>query len=354
MAASYSLTGRGLTPVSGGTDPLVVTVTGGNSSQLNFAAVACEVVASGASGSFVYAWTLKDPTNTDRTVLLDDDTIDSPTFTPDLAGGGGNWIATCVVTSGGQTVTVTKTVTVGQKGSSGTTWVRVANIVSDGTTDASVSGGNIVWGGVTFAAPNTGISVVDGDLVFANLIGLVDLARSAAGTRTAPLVSVSLSTLTGLSALGDRQVLVIVDVESFVPAAPNEAIRVGLEQASAALGSGGTGRGVAGGHAFSTTIRAASGLYQDSSGTGATDSTATTATIAGIGCLFGSGGVRTYSATTAYTDAAAVLADTGEQIGGMRPSATMPTLDQFVMAVTRPTAGPGATATLRGLQVWVR
>ena len=105
---------------------------------------------------------------------------------------------------------------------------------------------------------------------------------------------------------------------------------------------------------FSTTIRAASGLYQDAGGTGATDSTTTTATIAGIGCLFGSGGVRTYSATTAYTDAAATLADTAEQNGGMRPSATMPTLDQFVMSAVKPTAGAGATCTIRGLQVWVR
>ena len=90
MAGSYSLTGRGLTPVSGGVDPLVVTVTGGDSSQLNLATVACEVTATGGSGSYTYQWTLTDPTNTDRTVLLDDDTIDSPTFTPDQTGGGGH------------------------------------------------------------------------------------------------------------------------------------------------------------------------------------------------------------------------------------------------------------------------
>lgn len=339
--------------MAGGVDPLVVTVTGGDSSQLNLAAVACEVTATGGSGSFVYAWTLRDPTNTDRSVLLDDDTIDSPTFTPDLAGGGGNWIATCVVTSGGQTVTVTKTVSVGQKGSNGTTWVRVANIVSDGTTDASVSSGNIVWGGVTFAAPNTGVEVVDGDLVLTGQAS-TDLGRSGASTRTAALVSVSLNTLTGLASLGDRQVLIVVDVESYAPTASNEGLRIGLEQASAAIGTGATGRGVCGGQTYNTAIRVASGLYQDSSGTGAVEATATVASIAGIGCLFGSGGVRTYSATTAYTDAVAVLADTAKQNGGMRPSATMPTLDQFVMAAVKPTAGAGATCTVRGLQVWVR
>jgi hypothetical protein len=286
-------------------------------------------------------------------VLLDDDEIDSPTFTPDLAGGSGQWVATCVVTSGGQTVTVTKTVTVGQKGSSGTTWVRVANIVSDGVTDASVSGGNIVWGGVTFAAPNAGIEVEDGDLKLTGQAS-TDLGRSGFGTRTAALVSVSLLTLAGLAALGDRQVLIVVDVESYVPNTTNEALRVGLEQASAAIGTGTSGRGVCGGHSFSTTLRVSSILRADGGGTGDDNASAATAAIAGVGCLFASGGVRTYAATTAYDDAADVLADTGEQSGGMRGSATMATLDQVVIAVAKPTAGAGAVCTIQGLQVWVR
>jgi len=351
MAASYSLTGRGLTPTSGGTDPLVVTVTGGDSSQLNLAAVACEVVASGASGSFVYAWTLRDPTNTDRSVLLDDDTIDSPTFTPDLAGGSGQWVATCVVTSGGQTVTVTKTVSVGQKGSNGTTWVRVANIVSDGTTDASVSGGNIVWGGVTFAAPNTGVDVVDGDLVLTNAAGSTTFATS---TRTAPLVTVALGTIAGLTALGDRQVLILLDVESYAPSAANEAMRVGLENTANPIGTGSASRGIIGGHAVSTTIRAGAVLYHDEGGINTSISTATIATVAGVACLVSGLSVAVYSRTTVYTDAEDALSDTVRANGGMRPGTTASTLNQLMISAAKPTAGAGATCTIRGLQVWVR
>ncbi len=328
---------------------LSASITGGDTAQNGLATVACEVVVTDPTGAETYAWTLTDPRGVSRTALFDDATIADPVFTPDLTGGGGQWVARCAVTRGSSSLALVKVITIGQSG-----FVLARSIVSDGTTDATVSAGSIAWGGVTFAAPNTGVSVVDGDLVLANAVGSVDLARSTASTRTAPLVSAALSTLAGLSSLGDRQVLLVVDVESYVPAAANEALRVGLEQASAAMGSGASGRGVAGGHAFSTTIRAASSLRQDGSGTGATESTATIATVAGLGLIFASGGVRAYSATTAYADAAAVLADTARQSGGMQGSATMATLDQVVIAATKPTAGAGATCTIRGLQVWVR
>lgn len=331
---------------------LAATITGGDDQQDGLATVACEVVVTDPTGTETYAWTLTDPRGVSRTALFDDATIADPTFTPDLTGGGGQWVARVTVTRGSSSLVLSKIITVGQA-STGGTWVLARSIVSDGTTDATVSAGSIAWGGVTFAAPNAGVAVVDGDLVLTGQAS-TDLARSGASTRTAALVSVSLSTLAGLSVLGDRQVLIVLDVESYVPTAANEALRVGLEQASAAIGSSGSGRGVAGGHAFSTTIRAASSLRQDSGGTGATETTVTIATIAGLGCLFASGGVRTYSATTAYADAATVLADTARQSGGMQGSATMATLDQVVIAVCKPTAGGGAAATFRGLQVWVR
>ncbi len=303
----------------------------------------------GGETPYSYSATLIDPRGVDRTAILTGASTASPGFTPDLTGRGGAWVLRVVVTdAGGRTATATKAVTVGQSG-----FVLARSIVSDGTTDATPSAGSIAWGGVTLSAPNAGVAVVDGDLVLTGQAS-TDLGRSGASTRTAALVTASLSTLAGLTALGDRQVLVVVDVESYVPSAANEALRVGLEQAGAGIGSGATGRGVCGGHAFSTTIRAASTLYHDSSGTGATESTATIATVAGLGLLFASGGVRTYSATTAYADAAAVLADTGEQNGGMRPSSTMPTLDQVILAATKPTAGGGVACTIRGLQVWVR
>jgi hypothetical protein len=339
---------------SGVAPVLTATITGGDSQQDGLATVALEVVATGGAGGYVYAWTLTDPTGSDRSALLDDDTIADPVFTPDQAGGGGQWVARCMVTSGSASVEAVKVVTVGQDVGDGAPWVLAASIVSDGATDASVSGGNIVWGGVTFAAPNTGVSVVDGDLVLANAAGSVDLGRAAVGTRTAPLVTVALSTLAGLAALSDRQVLIVVDVESYAPSTTNEALRVGLEQASAPIGSGSGGRGVCGGHSYSTTLRASSVLRADGGGTGDDNSTATTATIAGVGLIFASGAVRVYTATTAYADAAAVLADAAEQAGGMRASATMATMDQVVIAATKPTAGGGAVCTIRGLQVWVR
>lgn len=331
---------------------LAATITGGDDQQDGLATVACEVVVTNPTGSETYAWTLTDPRGVSRTALFDDATIADPTFTPDLTGGGGQWVARVTVTRGSSSLVLTKIVTVGQAVAGGT-WILARSIVSDGTTDATVSAGSIAWGGVTFSAPNTGVAVVDGDLVLTGQAS-TDLGRGAVSTRTAALVSVSLSTLAGLSVLGDRQVLIVVDVESYAPAASNEGLRVGLEQASAPIGSGASGRGVAGGQVFLTNLRASSGLYQDSVGTGATDSTATAASIGGVACLLASGGVRIYSATSAYADAAAVLADTARQTGGMRPSATMPTLDQVVLAAVKPTTGAGAACTIRGLQVWVR
>lgn len=343
-----ALSGVSLGGGRGSSAVLAATITGGDDSQDGLATVACEVVVTDPTGAETYAWTLTDPRGVDRTALFDDDEIADPTFTPDLTGGGGLWVARCTVTRGASSLVLAKVITVGQSG-----FVLARSIVSDGTTDVSVSGGTIAWGGVTFAAPNAGVAVVDGDLVLTGQAS-TDLGRSGASTRTAALVSVGLSALAGLAALGDRQVMIVVDVESYIPTAANEGLRIGLEQASAAIGSSSAGRGVAGGQAYNTNLRAASGLFQDSSGTGAVDSTATAASVGGVACLFASGGVRTYSATTAYADAAAALADTGEQNGGMRPSATMPTLDQLVLAAVKPTAGGGAACTIRGLQVWVR
>ena len=343
-----AIIGSPILPSGEGAGFAAVTATAASTvTQNGLALVTLGVTAGGGDGSYSYAWTLTDPLGVDRSVLLSSSAVAAPTFTP--TDRGGEWTAVCVVTDGqGETARAVQRAVIGQSG-----FVLVRSIVSDETTDASVSGGSIAWGGVTFAAPNTGVSVVDGDLVLTGQAS-TDLGRSGASTRTAALVTVSLNTLAGLASLGDRQVLIVVDVESYAPAAANEGLRVGLEQAGAGIGSGGSGRGVCGGQVYSTAIRAASGLYHDSSGTGATEATATVASIGGLGCLLASGGVRTFSATTAYTDAAAVLADTAKQNGGMRPSSTMPTLDQVIIAVAKPTAGGGAVCTIRGLQVWVR
>jgi len=343
-----ALSGVSLGGGRGSTAGLSASITGGDTVQNGLATVACEVVVTDPTGAETYAWTLTDPRGVSRTALFDDATIADPVFTPDLTGGGGQWVARVTVTRGSSSLALVKVITIGQDN-----FVLARSIVSDGTTDATPSAGSIAWGGVTLSAPNAGVAVVDGDLVLTGQAS-TDLGRGAFSTRTAALVSVSLNTLAGLAALGDRQVLIVVDVESYVPSTTNEALRVGLEQASAPIGSGTSGRGVCGGHSFSTTLRASSILRADGGGTGDDNATATTATIAGVGLIFASGAVRVYTATTAYADAAAVLADTAEQAGGMRASATMATMDQVVIAATKPTAGAGATCTIRGLQVWVR
>jgi hypothetical protein len=278
-------------------------------------------------------------------VLLSSSTVAAPTFTPTDIGGA--WTAVCVVTDGqAETARAIQRAVIGQSG-----FVLARSIASDGTTDASVSGGNIVWGGVTFGAPNTGVSVVDGDLVLANAAGSTQFNTS---TRTPPLVTVSLTNLCGISEVGTRQVLIILDVESYVPAAANEALRVGVENATNPIGTGASSRGVIGGQAFSTAIRVGEILYQDTSGLGQQPATATVASIAGIACLLAGTTVDVYSSTSAFTDAAAVLAATVKQNGGMRPGTAVAALNQAIIAAAKPSAGAGATATIRGMQVWVR
>ena len=325
---------------------LAASITGGDDSQDGLATVACEVVVTDPTGAETYAWTLTDPGGVSRTALFDDAAIADPVFTPDLAGRGGQWIARVTVTRGASSLVLSKIITIGQDG-----FVLARSIVSDETTDESPAGSAIGWGGVTFAAPNAGVSVVDGDLVLANAAGSTQFSTS---TRTPPLVTVSLTTLGGISEVGTRQVLIILDVESYAPAAANEALRVGVENATNPVGTGASSRGVMGGQAFSTAIRVGEILYQDTSGIGQVAATATVASIAGIACLFAGTAVGVYSSTSAFTDAAAVLAATVKQNGGMRPGTTVSALNQVIISAAKPTAGAGATCTIRGLQVWVR
>ncbi len=340
------LAGLALDGSSGGGVNQLVAAFAGDSSQNDLAAVASTVTASGGETPYTYAATLLDPRGVDRSAILTGGTTASPGFTPDLTGGGVWTLRTTVTDAGGRTAVATKAVTVGQS-----VFVLVRSIVSDGTTDATVSGGNIAWGGVTFAAPNTGVEVVDGDLVLANAVGSTQFNTS---TRTPPLVTVSLSTLAGLSAVGTRQVLIIMDVESYAPSAANEALRVGMENATNPVGTGASSRGVMGGQVFSTNIRVGEILCQDTTGLGQQAATATAASIAGIACLVSGTTVEVYSSTAAFADASAVLDTTVKQNGGMRAGATVNTLNQVIIAAAKPSAGAGATATIRGLQVWVR
>ena len=341
-----AIIGSPILPSGAGAEFAAVTATAASTvTQNGLALVTLGVTAGGGDGSYSYAWTLVDPLGVDRSVLLSSSTVAAPTFTP--TDRGGDWTAVCVVTDGqGETARAVQRAVIGQSG-----FVLVTDIESDGATDASVSAGEIPWGGVTFAAPNAGVSVVDGDLVLANAAGSTQFNTSV---RTPPLVTVSLTNLCGISEVGTRQVLIILDVESYVPAAANEALRVGVENATNPVGTGASSRGVMGGQAFSTAIRVGEILYQDTSGIGQVAATATVASIAGIACLFAGTAVGVYSSTSAFTDATAVLAATVKQNGGMRPGTVVAALNQVIISAAKPTAGAGATCTIRGLQVWVR
>ena len=341
-----AIIGSPILPSGAGAGFAAVTATAASTvTQNGLALVTLGVTAGGGDGSYSYAWTLFDPLGVDRSVLLSSSTVAAPTFTP--TDRGGDWTAVCVVTDGqGETARAVQRAVIGQSG-----FVLARSIVSDETTDESPAGSAIGWGGVTFAVPNAGVSVVDGDLVLANAAGSTQFNTS---TRTPPLVTVSLTTLCGISEVGTRQVLIILDVESYVPAAANEALRVGVENATNPVGTGASSRGVMGGQAFSTAIRVGEILYQDTSGIGQVAATATVASIAGIACLFAGTAVGVYSSTSAFTDATAVLAATVKQNGGMRPGTVVAALNQMIISAAKPTAGAGATCTIRGLQVWVR
>jgi len=340
-----ALSGVSLGGGRGSSAVLAATITGADDSQDGLATVACEVVVTDPTGAETYAWTLTDPRGVSRTALFDDATIADPVFTPDIVGGGGQWVARVTVTRGSASLVLSKIITIGQD-----RFVLARSIVSDETTDASVSGGNIVWGGVTFAAPNTGVAVVDGDLVLTGQAS-TDLGRSFSA-RTAALVTATLSTLCGISEIGSRQVLVILKIGSFAMSTTEEAIRVGLEQASAAIGTGSGGRGICGGQAYNTGIRQGAIVFAEGSA-GSTIHASSVASIAGVACVFAGGGVDIYTATTAYTDAAAVIATTSKMFGGIRPT-TRPTLDRFVMANAHPAGGAGVDCVIEELQVWVR
>ena len=128
---------------------MAATITGGDDTQDGLDTVACEVVVTDATGAETYAWTLTDPRGVSRTALFDDATIADPVFTPDLTGGGGQWVARVTVTRGASSLVLSKIITIGQDG-----FVLARSIVSDGATDESRAGSAIGWGGVTFAVPN--------------------------------------------------------------------------------------------------------------------------------------------------------------------------------------------------------
>jgi len=334
--------------------PVTASITASNQADA-IALVSLAVTASGGQGTFTYSWTLTDPTGTAQNGLLSSTSTASVTYTPSLIGG--TWVAICSVSDGSETVTVTHVHTLGNNG-----WVQIFEYESDGASNITPVAGALPFGGKSWGTINeandtaTGPKIAAGRLTISPTNG-TDLSRGAPGTRTAPGLTMPLTTLNAsLTMLGAKQLMWLIDDITWAPGATNEAIRFGIEQASNGFGTGSSGRGVAGGLAYNGTLRAGSVVRQDSSGTGNLESTATLASVGSVAVLMANSAVRIYSSATvgAFAKPAEVLAGSPALVGGVLASGTVPTLDRLVMAATSPDAGAGPAFSCGEMSIWVR
>lgn len=334
--------------------PVTASITASNQSD-TIGLVSLAVTASGGQGTFTYTWTLTDPTGTAQNGLLSSTSTASVTYTPTLVGG--TWVAICSVSDGSETVTVTHVHTLGNSG-----WVQIFEYESDGATNTSPAAGVLPFGGQSWGTINEANDTASGPKIAAGRLTIsptngTDLARGGNNVRTAPGLTMPLTTLNAsLTMLGTRQIMWLVDDITWAPGATNEAIRFGIEQTSNGLGTGAPGRGVLGGVAYNSNIRAGSVVRQDSSGTANLESAATLASVASVAVLLANGAARVYSSATAgaFDTPSEVLAGSASVVGGALASGTVPTLDRLVMAATSPDAGAGPAFSCGEMSIWVR
>lgn len=334
--------------------PVTASITASNQSN-TIGLVSLAVTASGGQGTFTYTWTLTDPTGTAQNGLLSSTSTASVTYTPTLVGG--TWVAICSVSDGSETVTVTHVHTLGNSG-----WVQIFEYESDGATNTSPAAGALPFGGKSWGTINEANDTASGPKIAAGRLTIsptngTDLARGGNNVRTAPGLTMPLTTLNAsLTMLGTRQIMWLVDDITWAPGATNEAIRFGIEQTSNGFGTGAPGRGVAGGCAYNSNIRAGSVVRQDSSGTANLESAATLASVASVAVLLANGAARVYSSVTAgaFDTPSEVLAGSPSVVGGALASGTVPTLDRLVMAATSPDAGAGPAFSCGEMSIWVR
>jgi hypothetical protein len=286
-------------------------------------------------------------------VLLSSSTAAAPTFTPALQGGA--WTAICVVTDGqGESARAVQRVTIGDKG-----FVQLFAVTSDGSTDTAPSGGTLSYGGKTWtviADADSGPRVDDGDLVITP-----PGASQASGTSlgTAGGLRIALSALhADLSAMGTRDVLVLVEVRSYAPSTSEEGFVIAREVAGAGLGSGsggraaGCGQGVSGG-----TIRAGRCVGQASALFRSVYTTQTTAAVASFAALLGVSEAVPFSTNVADTFAlpSNVVNATPRQSGGSEAATTYTERGQILIYAQKPFVGVnGSQLRIRKLSVWVR
>lgn len=339
---------------------LVATITGGDAQQDGLATVACEVVVTDPTGSETYAWTLTDPRGVSRTALFDDATIADPVFTPDLTGGGGQWVARVTVTRGASSLVLVKVITIGVEVAGGPNWVEVYEYVSNGSDSASPSGGTLVFGGLSWTVVNadaaSGPKVDGGDLSITP-----NAASQITGTSIAGVAAlrISLSALIGLSTVGTRLVMICAELEDYTPTASDEGFIIGLEVAGAGLGSGTGGRGVGAGQGVSSsTLRASRiiGQIGASSILRTSNASLTTTVCRSFAAIFCQSGVMAYSSSTAgaLDTAAEVIAASMRQAGGGDAPNSYVAFNQVIIAVQKPAAGAaGVEFRLKELRVFV-
>lgn len=248
------------------------------------------------------------------------------------------------------------------RGSGSSEWLELVNVSFADEDDQLPASSQLVFGGVTWTVEDSANDTGGGPKIASGLLTIspdiaTNIARSSASKRSAPILHSSLSNLgAAFSSLDYRQLAVSIEVAGWSPGATQEAIRIGMETAANPLGSGASGRGVMGGVAYSSTIRAGAIVFQDSSGTASSESTATLSSVASLACVFCGSGVTVFSANVANTfdSIEKILAGTPRISGGARGSTTYQGRDRLLLTAESPDASSGPVLTISSLKIWAR
>ncbi len=338
---------------------LIASFTGGDTQQNTLAAVSATVSATGGTSPYTYATSLRDPRGVDRAALLSGATTSTPSFTPDITGGPGVWVLRSTVTdSDGNTTVATRAITVGSSVAGGPNWVETYSYASTGSGTANPSAGTLLFGGLTWTIVNadaaSGPKVDGGDLSITPPSGA---QISGSSITSVASLRISLSSLTGLSTIGARRLMVCLEIEDYTPTTADEGFIVGLEVSGAGFGAGATGRAVGAGQGITGgTLRASRIIGQASSALRSVYSTATATPCRSFAVIFGQGGVVAYGANVAgsFDTPSEVVSSSPRSAGGSDAGVDFSSYNQVFIAAQKPTVGPnGAELRLKELRVFV-
>lgn len=248
------------------------------------------------------------------------------------------------------------------RGSGSSEWLELVNVDLSTEDDQLPSSSQLTFGGVVWTVEGSANDTEGGPQILSGVLRIApdiatNIARSSASKRSAPILHSTLSNLgAAFSILDYRQLAISIEVAGWSPSATQEAIRIGMETAANPLGSGASGRGVMGGVAYSSTIRAGALVYQDSTGTGSSESTATLSSVASLACVFCGAGVTVFSANVANTfdSIEKILAGSPRISGGARGSTTYQGRDRLLITAESPDASSGPVLTISSLKIWAR